>query len=219
MFFSFMDHATWDGLCDSFVFAFTYVRDLWVSIFGVHVPYMKKVNLVYVRDGEQDTDDVTFEYRLGGPTEVLKDTSKDVTDFFFEIHYTYKGSKYVYVTSDPKHTFPPRKPGISFRVPIREAFLLDSNGVAMFNVTTEFKMYEGPNYDFHGETLRLRDADIHEPDCPFVRFVSAIGKVVEYEWSTDSITHQTIWSPSKTLALQDWQHCTLEPETDSPPPA
>lgn len=208
-----------DFLIDMFFTAFSYIKDIWDYIFDRNSPRIQKANLVYVRDGVQDTEDVTVEYRNGGAQNVLKDASKDVTDFFFEVHYKFKDAKYVYVTRDATHSFPPLKPSMSFRVPIKDAFLLDANGVAMFCITKDAKMYEGPNHDFHGETIRLRDLDIHEPECTSVRFVSAIGTVSEYSLETDSISHQTIWSPSKTSTLQDWQHCTLEPETDYPPPA
>jgi len=214
-----MEKDSWDIFYDLLIVTFSYIKGVWMYIFDQKVPRLQQVNLVYLKDGHQDVEDVTLEYRIGGAQGVLKDTSNAVTDFFFDVHYKYKSNKYVYLTRDPHHKFPPPNPPMSFRVPIKEAFLLDSNGVAMFNITKEAKMYEGPKYDFHGETVRLRDLAISEPDCTTVRFVSTIGTVVEYELESDSISHQTIWSPSKTSTLQDWQHCTLEPETDSPPPA
>ena len=219
MVFSYLNQETLNIMLDMFITVVSYVRDIWSYLFDQKAPRIQEVNLVYVREDEQDVVDVTIDYKMGGTQEVLRDISKDVTDFFFEVHYKLNDAKYVYVTRDTNHTFPPKKPPMSFRVPIKDAFLLDENGVAMYNVTKEAKMYEGPHYDFHCETIRLRDLDIHEPECKSVRFVSITDAVVEYDLETDSISHQTIWSPSKTSTLQDWQHCTLEPETDSPPPA
>jgi len=198
---------------------YSFMKSAWDYVFGTNVPRIRQVEIVYVRDGEQETDDVTLEYILGGASEVLKDTSKDVTDVFFDIRYTYKSNMYAYLTRDPRHQFPPPKPTMSFRVPVKEAFLLDAKGVPMHCVTKEIKMYEGPYHDFHGETLRLNELEISEPDCPVIRLVSVTGVTTEFSVHDDSISHQTIWLPSKTLALQDWQHCTLERETDSPPPA
>lgn len=215
MVFSLLDQATWNGICDIFVTVVCYLKDMWSYLLDPKAPRIQKVKLVYVRDGEQDESDMTVEYKVGGAKYVLEDLSDEVTDFFFEVHY----DKYVYLTRDPNHTFPPKKPPMSFRVPIKEAFLLDSEGVAMTNITGELKKYEGPNCDFHGETIWLRDLDINEPGCTAVRFVSVTDVVTEYDLDTDSISHQTIWSPSKTLVPRDWQHCTSEPETDSPPPA
>jgi hypothetical protein len=214
MVFSYMDLAS-----DFLITVACYIKDLWSYFFDQNAPRIQEVNLFYVRDGDQDVEDVTLDYKMGGTKEVLRDLAGDVTDFFFEVHYKLNDAKYVYVTRDPNHTFPPKKPSMSFRVPIKDVFLLDEKGVAVYNVTKEAKMYEGPHIDFHGETIKLSDLDIHDPECPSVRFVSVTGTVVEYDLEKDSISHQTIWSPSKTSALQDWQHCTLEPETDSPPPA
>lgn len=219
MVFSYLNQETWKLVSDMLITAFCYMKDVWMYLFDQKAPLIQKVNLVYVRDSFQYSEDTTVEYKMGGARYVLKDVSRDVTDFFFEVHYTLNGSKYVYVTRDPNHEFPPPKPTMSFRVPIKDAFLLDADGVAMFCITKDAKMYEGPNHDFHGETIHLKDLDIDEPECKSVRFVSSIGTVSEYSLETDSISHQTIWSPSKTSTLQDWQHCTLEQEIDSPPPA
>lgn len=210
---------SYDGFCDVVLTVVRYLKNAWEYMFGYTSHRIQDVNFVYVRDGKQDTEDVTLEYTMDGAQGAMKDMSKDVTDFFFEVYYRFNNASYVYVTRDPNHVFPPPKPAMSFRVPVKEAFLLDSHGVAMYNVTQDIKMYEGPNCDFHGETLHLRDLNLNEPECTVVRFVSAIGVVAEYNVETDSVSHQTIWSPSKTLVLQDWQHCILEPENDSPPPA
>jgi hypothetical protein len=219
MVFSYLNQETLKIIFDMFITSVCYLKDIWAYLFNQNAPRIQKVNLVYVRDDVQDSEDVTLEYKMGGAQCVLKDASKDVTDMFFEVTYKIGENKYVYVTRDPNHVFPPPKPPMSFRVQIKDAFLLDSSGVAMYCITKEAKMYEGPHYDFHGETIRLRDLDINEPECEAVRFVNAIGTVTEYSLEHDSISHQTIWSPSKTSTLQDWQHCTLEQENDSPPPA
>jgi len=221
-----------ETIYDFFIVAVSYLKDVWAYWFSINVPRIQKVSLVYTRDyskkvpefvnnllSAHDYEDVTLEYRIGGAKNVLKDMSPDVTDYFFEILYKVHSKEYVYLTRNPDHVFPPPRPQLSFRLPVQEAFLIDSKGVAVFNITKQVKLYEGPNLDFHGETIRLRDLDIDEPECTGVRFVSVVGKVVEYSLADDSISHQTIWSPGKTSTLQDWQHCTLERETDSPPPA
>jgi hypothetical protein len=155
---------------------------------------------VYSREDEIDESDMTVEYKMYGPEGVLKDTSPDVTDAFFEIEYTYNFKKYIMLTRRPDHVFPPVQAETSFRVPIQDAFLLDAEDVPIENVTTRLKMYEGPNLDFHGETIFTKDLKLGEmggyPEK--IRLVNVLGTVVEYDIEDDSFTHRSIWLPNKT---------------------
>ncbi len=153
--------------------------------------YIQKVELLYTREGDACVSDVTVDYKhYGGAKGVLKDTSKDVTDVCFKIVYLYKLKPYVYLTRNPDHAFPPKKGAPAFRIPVKEAFTLDENDVAMHNVTRDIKMYEGPHTDFHGEDHLLYDMDFSK-----LRLVNIMGTVVETD---DRISHQSLWLQGKT---------------------
>ena len=155
---------------------------------------IKKVLLLYSREEYSDYEDVTYEYKTEGPKGVLRGMSKGVIDYVFDVSYTYNGQPYVLLSRDPDHVFPPQKPKPSFRLPIKDVLLLDENDVPVLNVTEDFKRYEGPYLDFHGESVRLKDmCDVGHK----IRFSNVMGKVVDYIISTGIVSHQTIWSPSK----------------------
>jgi hypothetical protein len=185
-----------ERVVDLLIVFFSYLKALWVFLFDKNKHYLLSSKLYYVRNGEDDEEDVTREYRIGGAQGVLKDLSPDITDILFEVLYAYNSKRYKYLTHDPNHVFPPKKPGVSFRLPIKEAFLLDAEGAPETNVTEEIKMYQGPDVDFHGETILVRDMDLPESG-PTLRLVSITGNVVEYS-REDSFSHQTIWLPNKT---------------------
>jgi hypothetical protein len=191
---------------DSFTSIFQYIQFFWVYFFTSNT--IQKVHFVYLKEGETESEDITYEYKKdgGGAAGILKEKSQDVTDFFFHIEYTYNSKTYMYLTRDPKHVFPPPRVETSFRLPIQEAFVLDTDGAPVYNVTDVLKMYEGPRVDFHGEDLFLRDLNLEGGET--LRLVNVLGEVREYSLLEDSINHRTIWSPSKTSALPDLQHCT-----------
>jgi hypothetical protein len=171
------------------------MRKIWGLIFVPQEYKIKKALLLYSRAHYSDHEDVTYEYRMDGPKGVLKDMSGEVTEYMFDVTYLYKGKTYVLLSRNPDHVFPPVKPRPSFRLAIKEAFLLDQEDVPFLNVTEDFKQYEGPHLDFHGETIALKDM------CDSgrkLRLVNVLGAVVDYTIETDSISHQTIWSPGKT---------------------
>ena len=177
-----------------------YLRLFSMYLTGYNKHNIHKVTLVYTRDGEVDESDMTVEYKMYGPKAVLKDTSPDVTDTLFEIEYTYNFKKYVMLTRRPDHVFPPIQGETSFRVPIQEAYLLDTGGAPIENVTKDLKMYEGPNLDFHGETILAKDLKLGEMggEPEKIRLVNVLGISVEYDIEEDSFTHRTIWLPNKT---------------------
>jgi len=196
-------------LIDYFINIVQSVQFLWKYFFTVKNYTIQSAYLLYTRDEEYDCEDITCEYKNEGAKGVLCEKSSDVTDFFFHVEYVYNSKNYVYLTRDPDHVFPPQKVRTSFRLPIKEAFVLDKDGAPVYNVTDILKMYEGPHVDFHGETLFLRDLNLDDEEEGYqLRLVNILGKVVEYNLLDDSINHQTIWSPSKTSAPLDLQHCT-----------
>jgi hypothetical protein len=118
---------------------------------------------MYLKDGEFDYEDITYEYKKdGGPKNITKEKSVSVTDFSFHVEYMYNSKTYTYLTRDPEHVFPPPRVKTSFRIPIQEAFVFDKKGVPIYNATDILKMYEGPHIDFHGETLFLRELNLDD---------------------------------------------------------
>ena len=176
-----------------------FFKNIWIAYFKPKNYYIQKAHIVYIRDGaDQDVEDVTQEYRRGGAKQIMNEKSTDVVDFYFRVKYLYNSRQYLYITRNATHVFPPLVPKMTFRLPIKEAFLLDSDNVPMYNITDEIKMYEGPHCDFHDETIQLCDMLGDEDNCPAVRLVNIMGTVTEYKLATDSINHRTLWSPNKT---------------------
>jgi hypothetical protein len=153
--------------------------------------YIRKVEFVYIRNGEKDTEDITVDYKVYGPKGIVSLKSEEVTEFLFKIQYLYNFKTYVYMTQNPEHAFPPWKPKPSFRIPVKEAFALDIDGVPLRNITKEIKAYEGPFVDFHGEDIVVKDIG----DFTKVRLVNVMGQVSEFE---GVITHQNLWLQGKT---------------------
>ena len=186
-----------------------------VSYFSVQDYYVHSARIEYCPDTGSDAreeDDVTYEYRhQEGAKTVMLNKSDRVKDVLFRVTYFYKTKKYILLSRNPDHVFPRPSPPVSFRVPIKEAFLIDAAGAPVENVTNEIKMYEGPDADFHGETIALRDLKLADEESKKIRLVNILETAVEYDLESDSITHQTIWSPGKTSAPQDSQHCSEVP--------
>jgi hypothetical protein len=157
--------------------------------------YIKKADFLYIRDGIKQLDNITREYREGGPKKIIDEMTPDIIDFLFRIRYIFKNKEYLYLTRNPNHCFPPVKKGMSFSLPIKEAILLDSSGVQKYDVTEHVKMYAGPAGDFHGETILIRDIEI---EFPTIQLRNIMDTVVEYDVKTGEINHRTLWLPSKT---------------------
>jgi len=174
----------------------TFVR----SFFEYKNYHIEKADFIYVRNDIKLLDDITHEYRENGPKSIVDEMSPEVVDFLFRIRYYFNSKKYIYLTRNPNHVFPPKKKGFTFITPIKQAILLDSEDTPLYDVTNHVKMYAGPSHDFHGETIRLRDIEIEHPK---LQLVSCLDTVVNYNTKEDEINHQTLWLPSKTLVPQD----------------
>ena len=178
-----------------------FFKNIWVYYFKVKDYYIQQANFIYIRDGEEQIENITREYRKYGPIKIIEEKSKEVTDFLFQIEYLYNSKSYVYLTRNPTHVFPPLKREMKFSLPVNEAFILDSDNVPMYNITQYIKMYEGPHFDFHGETILLKDAYMLYADnieSPRLRLTNILGTTVEYDMQNDSISHQSLWLPNKT---------------------
>ena len=71
----------------------------------------------------------------------------------YMITYVYNSRRYIYVTDDPKCTWPPPPvAGASFNLPIKSA--TDENGK---DITQFVKRLAGPRGDFHGKNIRVVD--------------------------------------------------------------
>jgi len=185
---------------DFFISCVEYIKQV-INYFRYRDYYIQKAEILYIRNDVSTSEDITDEYRSIGHKKLLDEKSSEVTEFVFRIKYLFNHISYVYLTRNPNHKFPPIKNGVSFSIPIKEAILLDSNNVPVYNVTSHVKSYAGPNGDFHGETILLRD--IYEVEYPKLRLTSILGVTVEYDTTKDEINHQTLWSPSKTSDHQD----------------
>jgi hypothetical protein len=110
-----------------------------------------------------------------------------VSDITYRVTYMYAGTIYTFVTRNPNHAWPPKKvPG--FNPAIKEAW------ITMFDdfqddATKRVKQFAGPNSDFHGETLHLRD--MFNEQCVSLRLVNMLGKSTTI---TNSVSRFTLWT-------------------------
>jgi hypothetical protein len=184
---------------------FTHLFQIFISIiqffknifFKKNNYYIKSVNFIYTRDDERDIEDITREYRKNGAVNIIKDKAQEVTEFLFKIEYFYNSKTYIFLTKNPEHVFPPKRE-MRFTLQVTEASMLDSYGVPLFSMIEHIKKYEGPHFDFHGETILLSDLIYTEIKSPKLRLTNVLGTTVEYDIETDSINHQTLWLPGKT---------------------
>ena len=171
------------------------IQELFKNMFEYNDYYIKKADFLYTKNEIKLLDNVTKEYRKGGPKNIIDEMTPDIVDFLFRIRYIFKNKEYLYLTRNPNHVFPPTKKGMSFSLPVKEAMLLDNNNVPIYNVTKHVKMYEGPFGDFHGETILLRDIYV---EYPKIRLTNIMDTTVEYDITTGEINHQSLWLPNKT---------------------
>jgi len=188
-----------DIILDFFIACVKYIKQV-INYFRYRDYYIKKAEILYTRNDISTSEDITDEYRSIGHKKLLDEKSSEVTEFVFLIKYLFNHISYVYLTRNPNHVFPPVKNGLTFSIPIKEAILLDEDDVPSCDVTDHVKMYAGPNGDFHGETIRLRDIYVKYPK---LRLTNVLGATVEYDTTKDEISHQTLWSPDKILVPQD----------------
>jgi hypothetical protein len=188
-----------DIILDFFIICVKYIKQI-INYFRYRDYYIKKAEILYIRNDISTSEDITDEYRSIGHKKLLDEKSSEVTEFVFRIKYLFNHKMYIYLTRNPNHVFPPIKNGITFSIPIKEATVLDDDDVPSYDVTDHVKMYAGPNGDFHGETIRLRDIYVKYPK---LRLTNVLGTTVEYDTTKDEISHQTLWSPDKILVPQD----------------
>ena len=66
-----------------------FFKNIWVYYFKVKDYYIQQANFIYIRDGEEQIENITREYRKYGPIKIIEEKSKEVTDFLFQIEYLY----------------------------------------------------------------------------------------------------------------------------------
>ena len=154
--------------------------------------HIRNVKILYIKSDVTEVEDVTDEYKTHGP--VHFQTSENA---IFKITYMFNNKHYIYLTRDSVHTWPPKKKGMTFCMPVKEAFLLDADNVPVYNVTSHIKKYAGPHGDFHGENIKLSIIE-GRSEYPKIQLTNAVNKIVTYMIATDEINHQTIWLQDKT---------------------
>lgn len=82
---------------------------------------------------------------------------QDSTNIITRINYYYGSKLYTYITNKLNPIWPPKKNGMSFTLPIKEAHLVDDNGKPYADVTDAIKKVAGPYGDFFGEDVRVSD--------------------------------------------------------------
>ena len=109
-----------------------------------------------------------------------------VSNLVYRITYYHNNSIYKYITRNPKHQWPPKKvPG--FNPLIKEAWAEMFDGSHQ-NVTERIKKFAGPNSDFHGETIHLRD--MFGEQCVNLRLVNLLNQETIIK---DEFSRRTLW--------------------------
>lgn len=94
------------------------------------------------------------EYKNGKLFEIMKRAPYFVSNMVLRLNYTYNNKKYKYISNRYPSVWPLPK-SIGFKAPIKEARLVGVTKTT--DVTNKIKKYAGPDYDFHGEEINVRD--------------------------------------------------------------
>lgn len=107
-----------------------------------------------------------------------------VRDIVYTVKYYYRNKPYKYVSGELDFVWPP-PPGssVSFKMPIMEAWCLNSDGRRVRSATKKLKKAAGPQGNFHNQDVQVMD--VVEYDYPKLEVRTLMKKVVLDE--TDSV--------------------------------
>ena len=122
--------------------------------------------------------DVYKEYSKGKLLEIMKKAPFYVSNIVLRLNYTYNNKKYKYISNQYPSSWPiPAKTG--FKVPLKEARLIGD--LKTLDVTSKVKRYAGPDYDFHGEEINVRDLFfISLEEYDFLEITNILNKTVKF---------------------------------------
>lgn len=112
-------------------------------------------------------------------TEIPQNVARTICRVF----YWHGGERYKHCTYDMDFSWPPAREsgdGMKFTLPITSAILVDEDDKPKRDVTRKIKRYAGPNGDFHGERVLLKDLLYYDEDTltreyPKIQITNALG--------------------------------------------
>jgi hypothetical protein len=88
-----------------------------------------------------------------------------VTKILIRISYWYGNRMYKFLTYNSEYTWPPKKSTtMSFHIPLTSAQLLDCDDKPVKDVLDKIRRYAGPNSDFYGEKVMIKDMLFYSED-------------------------------------------------------
>jgi hypothetical protein len=88
-----------------------------------------------------------------------------VTKILIRISYWYGNRMYKFLTYNNEYTWPPKKSTtMSFHIPLTSAQLLDCDDKPVKDVLDKIRRYAGPNSDFYGEKVMIKDMLFYSED-------------------------------------------------------
>lgn len=122
--------------------------------------------------------DVYKEYSNGKLLEIMKKAPYCVSNIVLRLNYTYNNKKYKYISNQYPLSWPITV-NMGFKVPLKEARLVGD--LRTLDVSNKIKRYAGPDYDFHGEEINIRDLFfISLEDYDFLEITNVLNKTVKF---------------------------------------
>ena len=109
-----------------------------------------------------ETDLARANIAIGDP---IPTPPEAVTKIIIRISYWYENRMYKYLTYNHNYTWPPKKATtMSFNIPLSSAQLLDCDDKPVKDVLEKIRRYAGPNSDFYGEKVLVKDMLFYNED-------------------------------------------------------
>jgi len=113
-----------------------------------------------------------------------------VTKILIRISYWYENRMYKFLTYDKDYSWPPKKSStMSFHIPLTSAQLLDCDDKPVKDVLDKIRRYAGPNSDFYGEKVMIKDMLFYSEDrlkneLPRIKLKNCFGMMKTVDTST-----------------------------------
>ena len=128
---------------------------------------------------------------IGDPIPTLPEA---VTKILIRISYWYGNRMYKFLTYNNEYTWPPKKANtMSFHIPLTSAQLLDCDDKPVKDVLEKIRRYAGPNSDFYGEKVMIKDMLFYNEDrlkneLPRIKLKNCFGMMKTVDTLTGFMT-------------------------------
>lgn len=117
-----------------------------------------------------------------------------VTKILIRISYWHGNRMYKFLTYNNEYTWPPKKANtMSFHIPLTSAQLLDCDDKPVKDVLEKIRRYAGPNSDFYGEKVMVKDMLFYNEDrlkneLPRIKLKNCFGMMKTVDTLTGLMT-------------------------------